>query len=174
MSSNSLIDVFLQPGEYFVGDKNNRIRTVLGSCVSITLWHPVRHIGAMSHFLLASRGSDQSGELDGRYGEEAMQLMLDELASRKIKPSECQGKIFGGGIMFPRHMGKNTLNVGQKNGEVARALLRRHGIMIVSESLFGVGYRQIIFKIATGNVWVRQIPPEKITNQVQAVFKENE
>ena len=46
------IDVFLMPGEHFVGDARHRIRTLLGSCVSITLWHPQRRVGAMSHFLL--------------------------------------------------------------------------------------------------------------------------
>lgn len=50
-----LIDIFLQPGEYFVADAGYQIRTMLGSCVSITLWHPKARIGAMSHFLLPSR-----------------------------------------------------------------------------------------------------------------------
>ena len=33
------------------------------------------------------------------------------------------------------------------------------GIPIVSESLFGVGYRRIIFDIDTGDVWSRQVEP---------------
>ena len=40
-----LIDIFLQPGEYFVGDADYQIRTMLGSCVSMTLWHPGKRIG---------------------------------------------------------------------------------------------------------------------------------
>ena len=87
---SNLIDVFLQPGEHFVGDANYRIRTLLGSCVSITLWHPVRKIGAMSHFLLSSRTpvDEISRELDGRYAEESLCLMLQELdeAATRRKP----------------------------------------------------------------------------------------
>ncbi len=45
-STENLIDVFLQPGEHFVGDADCRIRTLLGSCVSITLWHATRRLGA--------------------------------------------------------------------------------------------------------------------------------
>jgi len=157
--ATDIIEIFVQPGEYYVGDADCRIRTLLGSCVSITLWHPVKRIGAMSHFLLATRGGRQFVELDGRYGEEALLLMLRDLARARVAPAECQAKIFGGGDMFPRQNRADALNIGQKNGEAARRLLRSHGIPIVSESLFGVGHRQIIFDVASGDVWARQIEP---------------
>lgn len=155
--SGKRIEIFLQPGEYFVGDATYRIRTLLGSCVSITLWHPGRQIGAMSHFLLARRGKHADAELDARYGEEAMWLMLRELKRMNVLPTQCQGKIFGGGNMFPGQTRTDALNVGQKNGEAARALLRLHKVQVVSESLFGIGHRQIIFDINNGNVWSRQV-----------------
>lgn len=152
-----MTDIFLQPGEYFVGDAECRIRTLLGSCVSIILWHPVRRVGALSHFLLSSRGANPLPELDARYGEEAMCLMLRELKRLNVSATECQGKIFGGGNMFPQQIKAGRLNVGQRNGETARDLLRSHRIPIVSESLFGVGHRQIIFDVKSGHVWARQL-----------------
>lgn len=155
----SAIDIFLQPGEYFVGDADYRIRTLLGSCVSITLWHSARCIGAMSHFLLSHRGAESATGLDGRYGEEALLLMLRELAQIDVRPGECEAKIFGGGNMFPLQTRKGGMNVGRKNGEAARTLLQSHGISIVSESLFGVGHRQIIFNVRSGDVWARQVRP---------------
>ena len=158
-TDHSLIEVFLQPGEHFVGDASYRIRTLLGSCVSITLWHPVHRVGAMSHFLLPSRNTPAGGVLDGRYGEEVMSIMLRELDSIDVKPSQCVGKIFGGGNMFPGQTRTDARNVGIKNGEAARELLLAHRIPIVSESLFGVGHRQIIFDISTGDVWARQVKP---------------
>src|SRR5487761_2044785 len=81
------IDIFLQPGEYYVGAAGCRIRTLLGSCVSVTLWHPVMRIGAMSHFLLAERSGGRVFEIDGRYGEEAMWLMLRELVRADVDPT---------------------------------------------------------------------------------------
>lgn len=160
---DNVIDMFLNPGEYFVGDAFYRVRTLLGSCVSITLWHPGRRVGAMSHFLLAHRGLQRSTskQLDGRYGEEAMELMLTELRTMGINPRECRAKIFGGGDMFPRHRGSQQSggHVGRRNGEAARELAQAHGIPIISESLFGIGHRQIIFDIRNGDVWSRQIRP---------------
>jgi chemotaxis protein CheD len=153
------MDIFLQPGEHYTGDADCRIRTLLGSCVSITLWHPIRRIGSMSHFLLSNRGGEVSRELDGRYAEESLSLMLRDLARERVAPQECQAKLFGGGNMFPKHRQAGALNVGQKNGEAARRLMLSHGISVVSESLFGVGHRQIIFDLRTGHVWSRQVKP---------------
>ncbi|MEY4748796.1 MAG: chemotaxis protein CheD [Pseudomonadota bacterium] len=160
-----VIDVFLQPGDLFVGDAGYRIRTILGSCVSITLWHGASRSGGMSHFLLPTRGvtgggfGASNGELDGRYGDEALSSMLDQLSASGVRPGACVAKIFGGGNMFPRQARAGTVQVGQRNGEAARRLLRQHGIRVVGESLYGVGHRQIIFDIASGDVWAHHVQP---------------
>ena len=156
------IDVFLQPGEFFVGHAGYRIRTVLGSCISMTLWSPLQRIGAMSHFVLSSRGGTPGGlpiGLDAKYGDEALDLMLHELGRMRVQASQCQAKIFGGGDMFPNHKTRGTLAVGRRNGEAARNLLLSHGIEVISESLFGKGHRQIAFDIGSGHVWSRQVAP---------------
>jgi chemotaxis protein CheD len=153
------MEVFLQPGEFFVGDATFRIRTLLGSCVSITLWHPRDRVGGMSHFLLAARGNRKVLELDGKYGAEAMWLLLRELTRAGVNTAECEAKIFGGGNMFPQHSSAASVNVGQSNGEAARRMLEGYRIPIVSQSLYGVGHRQVIFDVSSGHVWSRQIKP---------------
>ena len=156
-----LIDIFLQPGEFFVGDEQYQMRTMLGSCVSITLWHPFKRVGAMSHFLLPTRGSfDKSEGLDARYGDEAMDLMVHELSLMGVAAAQCQAKVFGGGNMFPDHL-RSIINVGQRNGEAALDMLNYYGVPIVSESLFGIGHRQIIFDVRNGDVWCHQVAPGK-------------
>jgi chemotaxis protein CheD len=159
----AVIDVFLLPGQHFVGDARHRIRTLLGSCVSITLWHPVARVGAMSHFLLTmgDKESKDMGQLNGRYCEGALELMLADLEQAGIDPAECQAKVFGGGMMFPGIERSDSLGIGRRNGETAERLLEQHKIPVVSESLFGVGHRHIIFNVRTGDVWVRQGPPGK-------------
>lgn len=64
--------------------------------------------------------------------------------------------------MFPHHVKNGSLHIGRKNGETARRLLRSHGIGLVSENLFGIGHRQILFDISSGDVWVRQVKPVEI------------
>lgn len=151
-------EIFLQPGEYYVGDATHRVRTILGSCVSITLWHRKRQFGAMSHFLLATRVTPRGdAALDARYGDEALELMLRELAIAGVAGEDCEAKLFGGGNMFPDQLRATERNIGVANGEAARDFLRAQGIRVVSESLFGNGHRQVIFDIQTGDVWSRQV-----------------
>lgn len=159
-SADERIDIFLQPGEYFVADDAFRIRTILGSCVSITLWHPHTLRGGMSHFLLPSRGKRSADdELDGRYADEALELIVREFTQAGIPLAQCEAKVFGGGNMFPGFTKAAGIPVGQRNGEAARGLLAARGIPIVSESLYGHGHRQIIFDVATGDVWAHQVRP---------------
>lgn len=159
--TDKLIDIFLMPGEYFVGDAQYRVRTLLGSCVSITLWHPGMRIGAMSHFLLPGHGRRQKerpSDKPGMYGADAMQLLVDGLTRLGVPLAQCQGKIFGGGAMFPRSA--KVRDIGMQNGDYARSMLQQHGIHVVSESLFGEGHRHLIFTIRSGEVLSRQVPPE--------------
>jgi chemotaxis protein CheD len=153
-------DVILQPGEYFVGG-GCRVRTLLGSCVSITLWHPQRRIGAMSHFVLAERGHPHVTTPDARYGEEALGLMIAELEQLRVSPTECDAKIFGGGDMFSGkglHV-REAHTVGRRNGEAARAMLESREITVRSQHLYGDGHRQIVFDVSNGHVWVRHVKP---------------
>lgn len=162
MPDSKLIDIFLMPGDCFVGDEQYRVRTLLGSCVSITLWHPAMRIGAMSHFLLPGGGGQalrpRHADKPGVYGVDAMNYLLAGLARRAVPLAQCQGKIFGGGAMFPRS--DKVRDIGLQNGDCARNMMQQHGIHVVSESLFGEGHRQLIFTIRNGEVLSRQVPPE--------------
>jgi len=153
-----VIEIFLQPGEYYFGDKDTRIRTVLGSCVSMTFWHPHLLIGGMCHYMLPSRSHERryksaSGS-DGRYADEAIELLLKEIDNTGASHQEFQVKLFGGGNMFPGRKHQQT-HVGVKNVETARHLAQKHGFNCVSEHLGGEGYRNVIFNIWSGDVWVR-------------------
>ncbi|RZI84620.1 MAG: chemotaxis protein CheD [Rubrivivax sp.] len=157
------VNVFLKPGDYFVGDERHRVRTLLGSCVSVTLWHPQRRIGAMSHFLLAHRPKNAQQALDPRYGNDSLALMLRALAKLGVPQAECESKVFGGGDMFPEHHLEDgsSGHVGRRNGEAARQLLQAQGIRIHAEDLFGIGHRKILFDVRSGSVWTHQVKPEK-------------
>lgn len=158
LKPGSAIDVFLQPGEFFVGGADFRVRTLLGSCVSITLWHPARQIGAMSHFLLARRAR-VSDSLDGKYGEDAMELMWAGLIAHGVDPRQCVAKVFGGADMFCGLPASREFHIGRNNGEAARDMLAARGIAVRAEHLFGAGHRQVLFDIKDGDVWVRQVTP---------------
>ncbi len=161
---NGSTEIYLTPGQYFLGGSGYQVRTLLGSCVAITLWHQGLRFGAMSHFMLSSRPLKTQNpntplsdtELDGKYADEVMLLIAQELHEAHIPISECQAKIFGGSNMFSNRNISEQCDIGFKNGLAARRLLANYNIPLVSENLFGFAHREIIFNLANGDVRVRQ------------------
>ncbi|MDO8990163.1 MAG: chemotaxis protein CheD [Sideroxyarcus sp.] len=168
------IDIFLQPGDFYFGDRDTRIRTLLGSCVSIVCWHPKKLIGGMCHYMLPTRGLRRSGELDGKYADEAMELFLREIYAANTMPSEYQVKLFGGGNMFPQAGNANCPRctpeaaysrpdgacpkVHCRNRQVAYYLVQKYGFAIHAEHLGGLGHRQLLFDVWSGYAWMKHVP----------------
>lgn len=46
--------LFIKPGGWFFGGGDRQVETVLGSCVTITLWHPEQKLGGVMPFHVAS------------------------------------------------------------------------------------------------------------------------
>ncbi len=160
LASPEAIEIFLQPGDFYFGDEHTRIRTILGSCISITMWHPQLKQGGMCHYMLPEHGMRSPRRLDGRYADDAIALFMRELRSNRTRPDEYEVKVFGGGRMF-RHPRTRRLppplDVGSRNIEAGRHLLRKHGFHIKAENLAGNGHRNVIFDIASGHVWIKHV-----------------
>ena len=146
-------EIFLHPGEFHFGAAPGRIGTLLGSCVSITLWHPRHHVGGMCHVLLPCRQRSRTMALDGRYADEAVELFAHELRRRRIPPASCQVKLFGGGNMFTSP-GPAGSQVGRRNIDAARRVLANHGFTVLAEHVGGTSHRRLFFDLASGHVWL--------------------
>jgi chemotaxis protein CheD len=153
-----IIEIFLQPGDFYFGDETTRIRTLLGSCVSITMWHPARRIGGMCHYMLPSRGAGKTRipRLDGRYGDEAILMFFQEAIRHDTDPNDYVVKLFGGGNMFPQHILRSIdQSVSRRNVEAGRTLAKQYGFHVAAEALGGTGHRQVVFDVWSGHVWMR-------------------
>lgn len=149
------VEIYLKPGEFHFGGSHARVHTLLGSCVSITLWHPLRHIGGMCHFMLPSRGKAAALHPDGRYADESVKLFLREIGKFKSSPGEYQVKLFGGGSMFQQFRAGRPSEIADSNIEAARTLLQAGGFCVQAEDVGGNGHRRIILDLRDGNVWVK-------------------
>lgn len=161
--SDAPVDIYLLPGEVHFADANTRIHTVLGSCISIALWHPPTRSGGMCHFMLPSRGNAGECRLDGRYADEAIQLILREIEKNNTRPGAYQAKLFGGGSMFQAIFTEKGMDVAKDNIKAARALLDKSGFHVSAEDVGGFGHRRIIFDLYDGNVWVRHGKNDELT-----------
>ncbi len=144
--------VLLEPGELHFGAAPLRISTLLGSCVSITLWHPRLRLGGMCHYVLGQRRQQEELPLDGRFGDEAFALLLEAIRAHACRPRDFQAKLFGGGGMLTGPGAQ--LDIGQSNIAQGRRLLQAAGIPLISEHVGGSGRRKITFDLASGQVWL--------------------
>ena len=153
-----LNDVFLQPGAFYFGGPDVRVRTLLGSCVAMTLWHPRLRVGGIAHFMLPSRSRPRRmGEaLDARYADEVIELFSERVRALRTKAADYDVKLFGGGNMFPHMVRvKDCSDVPCRNVQAARRLVSEHGFMLKAEHLGGRGHRSLIFVLRDGVVYVR-------------------
>lgn len=156
---DGVIEVFLRPGELYFGDRHTRLRTVLGSCVALVFWHPRKLLGGMCHYVLPSRNRPASCPLDGRYGDEAFGLMLQEIRAVHTLPAEYRVRMFGGGNMFPGMAG-NPAPIGPQNVAAARALMRRHSLNCIGAHVEGIGHRHLLFDVWSGRVTLEHAGPQ--------------
>lgn len=156
MTAHGSDDLYLPPGAFYFGAGSLRLHTVLGSCVAITLWHPQLRRGGMCHYLLPDRCL-RGAALDGRYAGGAMGLFLRAIRVSGAPPASWQVKLFGGGRMFG-NAATSPVDVGQRNIESGRHLLREHGFRISAEHVAGHGHRTIILDLQTGELWLRHDP----------------
>jgi len=155
MNAPTPLEVFINPGEFYFGEGHIRVSTLLGSCVSITLWHSLRRHGGMCHYMLDSRGIIMGG-LDGKYADEAMELFMVELKKRKTHPAEYQVKMFGGGNMF-RHTKKviSEDDIGSRNIAAGLHLLERYGFKLNAKHVGGFGHRRLLLDLWSGDAWMK-------------------
>ena len=160
---DEFMEIFLQPGECFLSDADTRLRTLLGSCVAITMWHPERKVGGMCHYLLPTRGANAEPLLEGRYGDEALFMLLREARQLGCRPRDFHYKIFGGADMFSKLPGSSSRKlarcdgaaIGARNVGQAHDLLADLGVRAISEDVGGQCARAIMLDNWSGDVWVR-------------------
>lgn len=145
--------VVLGAGDFHFGGAQTRISTLLGSCVSITLWHPRKHIGGMCHYMMTERQRPPDAALDGRYASEAFALFLQHVEQAGTRPAEYQAKLFGGANMF-KEGGRGGMDIGARNIEYAHRLLAAQHIALIAEHVAGSGRRKLHFDLWNGAVWL--------------------
>lgn len=149
----SLVEVVLSPGDFFFGGADARVHTLLGSCVSVTVWHPQRRVGGMCHYMLPTQRMPAQGPgLDGRYADHAIRMFLHEIGRHGTAPGEYETRMYGGGNQFPPHQRPGAPDVARDNIEAGLRLLDHFGFRLTRTDLGGTGPRRVAFDIASGEV----------------------
>lgn len=144
---------YLFPGTIFVHKDQHLVTTVLGSCVSVCLWHPKAQVGGINHYLLPLWNGE--GLPTPKYGNIAIARLIEKVR-RIAGDGELIAKVFGGASMWARTEG--ALAVGERNVELAFNQLKEEKIKVISQDVWGEMGRKVIFDTKTGSVLLRRNP----------------
>lgn len=138
------------PGEYYVtGRADEVITTILGSCVAACIRDPLLGIGGMNHFMLPhdAKGAWGGDFQSTRYGNFAMEKLLNELIKAGCRRDRLEVKVFGGG-----NVTTSKVEVGTDNADFVMRYLRDEGLACAAQDLKGPFPRRVHYTPSTGKV----------------------
>ena len=149
----------LLPGEYYVTQCDEGVYTTLGSCISACIRDRLTGIGGMNHFMLPASASAEAGGWKStdlsdatRYGNFAMEHLINDILKNGGKRQNLEVKLFGGGRVM-----KGMTDIGMRNIAFAHDYLKTEGLKVTSEDVGDVFPRLVVYFPATGKVKVKRL-----------------
>lgn len=147
----------LNPGQYYVTKNDEGIYTTLGSCISACIRDRVTGVGGMNHFMLPVSAGDDGWKAAGvgsatRYGNFAMEHLINEILKNGGNRKNLEVKLFGGGRIIA-----NMTDVGRRNIAFAHDYIETEGLRVVSEDVGDIFPRMVVYFPATGKVKVKRL-----------------
>ncbi|WP_051340553.1 chemotaxis protein CheD [Azospirillum halopraeferens] len=134
---------------------DDMLATTLGSCVAVCLHDAGVRVGGMNHFLLPGRPEREGQGAPTRYGECAMERLLEDLLARGARPDRLEAKLFGGARVID-----SSFDVGLTNATFALDWVAQRGIRLTGRDLGGTAGRRVLFFPASGKVLRRFLRPD--------------
>ncbi len=144
-------------GEIAVGEENDLIKTLLGSCVGLTLYDSANRIGALAHIVLPD--STEHDGPPGKFADTAIPEILRLIEKRGGTIKKLSAKIAGGANMFKSNA---TSGIGERNIEAIEKQITARGIPIVAKHCGGNFGRRMTFFLGTGNVRINIVDQETV------------
>lgn len=139
---------YLFPSTLFAEREAHLIDTILGSCVAVCLFDTKMKMGGMNHYMLPLWNGE--GLASPKFGNIANDKLIDKLIKMGCSKQHLIAKVFGGANQI-----NSSINVGDRNIQIAKEQLHSYGIKIVKENLGGSVGRKIRFDSSTGEVLMK-------------------
>jgi len=151
---NEIISAKILPGQFYVSKEDEAIVTVLGSCISACIRDPIAGIGGMNHFMLPADNSGSGTKLSesARYGNFAMEMLINEILKNGGAKKNLEVKIFGGGKIL-----RNMTDVGQRNIEFAITYIKTEGLNLLSSDVGSPHPRKVYYFPKSGRVLIKKL-----------------
>jgi len=147
--SNPAQETLVGMGQIAVGGAPARMKSVLGSCIGLAIYHPRLKTGAMAHIVLPE--SAGRGGTPGKFADTAVPEMLKLLKELGAPAHGLTAKFSGGANMFA---GSGPLQIGDSNAEAVAQALKSVGIRAAGRDVGGSKGRRVTFDCTSGDMTV--------------------
>jgi len=146
----------LLPGEFYVTLHDELLATILGSCVSACIYDPKARVGGMNHFMLPVHGGKVASMVsqEARYGNWAMEHLINEILKRGGVKRRLQLKIFGGGKVLKS---MENSDIGGRNIEFVLEYIEQEGLNLTAQDVGDVYPRKVLFYPQKGIVRIKKL-----------------
>ncbi|MEO1617662.1 MAG: chemotaxis protein CheD [Planctomycetota bacterium] len=148
-------------GEIRMARRVGVLRTLLGSCVGVALYHRPTRTATLAHALLAdssassgSKGTSFGRSQPGRYVDTAIREMLRKIKVDARAVGDVVAHLAGGAEMLAAGPAES---VGEQNQKAALGLLHHLRIELVSENCGGRRARRMTIDASDGRVLIETI-----------------
>ena len=96
----------------------------LGSCIGLTLYDPVTKIGGLVHYMLPDSTKLKNNTNIAKFGDTGIRELLRQVLALGANQRRLVAKIAGGACMFEMSGLSSVGNVGARNAEEAKIILK--------------------------------------------------
>ncbi len=150
-SSLTPVKYFLKPGYVFVSVKPTVISAVVGTCVVVCIYDTKRKVGGMNNYQLPN--ITEQDKATARYGNVAIFALTDMMLKDGSKIKNLEAQIVGGAV----NRELDTENIGVLNVNIAKNILKKKNIRVVSEDVGGEKGRKIVFNTSTNELAILKV-----------------
>lgn len=146
----------IEPGQFYITQNIELIMTTLGSCISACIRDPIAKVGGMNHFMLPVKGNvyeDKSHHISGamRYGNWAMEYLINQLLKHGAKRRNLEVKLFGAGGSF------DTRSVCELNIKFITDFIHDENLKVAAKDLGGPNPRTIVYNPLSGKILMKTL-----------------
>lgn len=129
----------------------------LGSCIGLTLYDPVTKIGGLVHYMLPDSTKLKNNTNIAKFGDTGIRELYRQVLAQGANPRRLVSKIAGGASMFEMSGLSSVGNVGERNAEEAKLILKELKVPLIAEDT-GLNYgRTVELNCETGEYVIKAI-----------------
>lgn len=160
MNDIKLKKITVSIGDFYVSSTPVFIETLLGSCVSVTMFDPVKKIGGLNHIVLPGTFLESDyekmfDEKDSRYGIFSLENLLYKMESFGSERKNIEAKIFG--ASFLGRSKQSAFSIQESNIEFVKAFISMAKLKVIEEVIFQEEALKISLNTFNGAVKVTKV-----------------